>query len=84
LEEPFELEDIESDLGEEDSDPEDIENTVQDVQDDEYRQYWDDIYREKHRLTCCLSTKSSNFLYKSGNNKALLDNNSLTTNSKTG
>jgi hypothetical protein len=41
LEEPFELEDIESDLGEEDSDPEDIENTVQDVQDDEYRQYWD-------------------------------------------
>ena len=43
-----------------------------------------DIYREKHRLTCCLSTKSSNFLYKSGNNKALLDKNSLTTNSKTG
>jgi len=45
LEEPFELEvcdeDIESDLGEEDSDPEDVENTVQDVQDDEYRQYWE-------------------------------------------
>jgi hypothetical protein len=41
LEEPFELEDNESDLGEEDSDSEDIENTVQDVQDDEYRQYWD-------------------------------------------
>jgi hypothetical protein len=38
LEEPFELEDNESDLGEEDSDSEDIENTVQDVQDDEYRQ----------------------------------------------
>ena len=43
LEEPFELEDIESDLGEEDSDPEDIENTVKDVQDDEYRQYWNNF-----------------------------------------
>jgi len=31
-----------------------------------------------------LSTKSSIFFYKSGNNKALLDKNSLTTNSKTG
>jgi hypothetical protein len=30
------------------------------------------------------SVIDSNFLYKSGNNKALLDKNSLTTNSKTG
>jgi hypothetical protein len=33
-------EDIESDMGE-DSDPEDVDNDVQDVQDDVYRQYWD-------------------------------------------
>jgi hypothetical protein len=31
-----------------------------------------------------IGEKSSNFLYKSGNNKALLDKKSLTTNSKTG
>jgi hypothetical protein len=35
-------------------------------------------------IKAVLSTKSSNFLYKSGNNKALLDKKSLTTNSKTG
>ena len=34
-------------------------------------------------IKAVLSTKSSNFLYKSGNNKALLDKKSLTTNSKT-
>jgi hypothetical protein len=31
-------------------------------------------------IKAVLSTKSSNFLYKSGNNKALLDKKSLTTN----
>jgi hypothetical protein len=35
-------------------------------------------------IKAVLSTKSSNFLYKSGNNKALLDKKSQTTNSKTG
>jgi hypothetical protein len=35
-------------------------------------------------IKAVLSTKSSNFLYKSGNNQALLDKKSLTTNSKTG
>ena len=34
-------------------------------------------------IKAVLSTKSSNFLYKSGNNKALWDKKSLTTNSKT-
>ena len=34
-------------------------------------------------IKAVLSTKSSIFLYKSGNNKALLDKKSLTTNSKT-
>ena len=34
-------------------------------------------------IKAVLSTKSSNFLYKSGNNKALLDKKSLITNSKT-
>jgi hypothetical protein len=35
-------------------------------------------------IKAVLSTQSSNFLYKSGNNKALLDKKSPTTNSKTG
>jgi hypothetical protein len=35
-------------------------------------------------IKAVLSTKSSIFLYKSGNNKALLDKKSPTTNSKTG
>jgi hypothetical protein len=35
-------------------------------------------------IKAVLSTKSSNVLYKSDNNKALLDKKSLTTNSKTG
>ena len=35
-------------------------------------------------IKAVLSTKSSIFWYKSGNNKALLDKKSLTTNSKTG
>jgi hypothetical protein len=35
-------------------------------------------------IKAVLWTKSSNILYKSGNNKALLDKKSPTTNSKTG